>query len=217
MSFTRARLALVLASSVLGTAGCTDSDASASDAIGELSLGPLVIDGDEPAPPGIVFAVYERGRSSSRLDNTTPRWLLYGDGRAITPRPDGEGRLQGRVQQPIALGRELFDLLRDEPEHRWLERVMDLPATVFLVRSDGGWIRREVEGMPLGCRPPDSAAATLIRSCALLRGLTLEDPTPWDERPPEADYLERVDSQTQRRYVVESQARSAAARRTRHR
>jgi hypothetical protein len=202
----------------LGVAGCPEASAPAPyGAVEAFSLGPLAVYGEDPAQGSPLFAVYERGRHASRLDNETPKWVVYADGKAITPDANsrGDARVEGRVGDPAALGRTLVDLLRGEPEHRRLKPLMlDLPITEFFVRSEGGWIRRAVEGLPVGCRPPASALA-LERSCALLRSLAVEEPRPWSRVVPNAAYLERVRVETESRYVNESQARSAAARRRR--
>jgi hypothetical protein len=117
----------------------------------------------------------------SILDQFVPTFVVYDDGTVIVHGKENDAAtpIEGRIPEPEALRRNIFDLLLPEPsEQSTRPGTMDLPRMTFLVRSDDGWIRREVEGVRAGCMPPYPIPA-VDRACQYLQALTLEGRRAW--------------------------------------
>ncbi len=150
-----------------------------------MRLGPLPV----PEPPGLskrpLVAVYERDPWATVIGSDVPSFVLYADGSVITsPRAnDAPGRVSGKTSQAAKFAASLSALLRPEPERTSLSLTTDQANTVFLVRTDAGWVYRSVYGMTRGCKPTRKDAkpvpTAISSACSKIETLSVSERRPW--------------------------------------
>ncbi len=150
-----------------------------------MKLGPLPV----PEPPGLskrpLVAVYEHDPWAMVIGSDVPSFVLYANGSVITSPQAGEapGRVAGTISEADKFATDVHELLKAEPERRSLSLTTDQANTVFLVRTDAGWIYRSVYGMTRGCKPTQQDAKPVpaaIRSvCSKIEALNVSGRGPW--------------------------------------